>query len=456
MSNSISLQPTIPAERINSVDTIRGISLFGILLMNIVGMGLYKAYFDPTNSGGSTGWDLRVWWTNSMFFEGTMRGMFSMLFGAGIVLFMSKKADAGSSVSVTDAFFRRLTWLLLFGVIHAYLLLWQGDILYAYALVGFIAFSFRNWKPSHLVIGAVFLCLVTTALNVKDYFEITKVEATATAAQARTTDEKQWTKEEKKAVGQWEEEVANKKGTKEGFETQMAAMNKGYGSIVMHKAPLIQFMETFIMYRYFFWDVFAMMLLGMAFFKNGILKAAKSTRYYVLMVIGGYAVGLTTNYFETKYILDHQFSILSFYTTDLTHELGRVPTTIGHIGVIMLFIKSGTLKFLQRSLAAVGQMAFTNYITHSIVCNFIFLGYGFAMWGKLHRHQLYYIVFSVWAFQLIVSPIWLRYFRFGPLEWAWRSLTYWQRQPMRRRREEPADIQTTARAIPTVDTGLVE
>ena len=432
MSTSNSLRPTNNAERINSVDTTRGIALFGILLMNIVGLGLYKAYYDPTNSGGATGWDLRVWWINSMFFEGTMRGMFSMLFGAGIVLFTSRKTGDTNSVSVTDAYFRRLTWLLLFGVMHAYLFLWQGDILYPYALVGLIAFSFRNWKPKHLVLGAIFLCVITTILNVKDYVQTKNNADTAIAAKARTIDEKLWTKGEKKAVNQWDDELAAKKATKEGFVNEVNELDKGYWSIVMYKAPRNQFMETTIMYRVFFWDIFAMMLLGMAFLKNGILKAVKSNRYYLVMVLAGYSIGLTTNYFELNYLVNQHFGIIPSYLTDITHELGRVPTTIGHVGLIMLFIKSGVLPFLQRSLAAVGQMAFTNYIMHSVICNIIFLGYGFAMFGKLHRHELYYIVFSIWIFQLVVSPIWLKYFRFGPLEWAWRSLTYWQRQPMKR------------------------
>jgi uncharacterized protein len=106
--------------------------------------------------------------------------------------------------------------------------------------------------------------------------------------------------------------------------------------------------------------------------------------------------------------------------------------TCGHIALIMLFVKSGILPWLRKSLAAVGQMAFTNYITHSIICNFIFLGYGLSMYGKLQRHELYYIVIGIWIFQLIISPIWLKYFRFGPLEWGWRSLTYWERQPFKK------------------------
>lgn len=118
--------------------------------MNIVGFGLYKAYDDPTNSGGATGWDLNVWWINSMFFEATMRGMFSILFGAGIVLF-TDRSENNSGSSVTDLYSRRLLWMVLFGVIHCYLLLWDGEILYSYGIVGMFAFSFRHLKPKHLI-----------------------------------------------------------------------------------------------------------------------------------------------------------------------------------------------------------------------------------------------------------------------------------------------------------------
>ena len=105
--------PTSNTHRISSMDTIRGIALLGILLMNITGFGLYKAYFDVTNNGGATGWNLNVWWMNMLFFEGTMRGMFSMLFGAGILLFTSRSAESNQGITVTDLFFRRLMWMVL-------------------------------------------------------------------------------------------------------------------------------------------------------------------------------------------------------------------------------------------------------------------------------------------------------------------------------------------------------
>jgi uncharacterized protein len=175
-----------------------------------------------------------------------------------------------------------------------------------------------------------------------------------------------------------------------------------------------------------------MMLLGMALFKLGVLKAARSTKFYLQMALVGYAIGLAVNYYEARLVTSGGFSILAIGKSFMTYNLGRIPMTMGHVAVIMLFIKSGWLRFLQQALAAVGQMAFTNYITQTLICNFIFLGYGLALYGTLERYELYYIVFGIWILQLIISPIWLAHFRFGPMEWVWRSLTYWQKQPFRR------------------------
>ena len=428
------LKPTLSTERINSIDIIRGVALLGILLMNITGFGLYKAYDNPTNSGGATGLNLSVWWINSMFFEGTLRGMFSMLFGAGIFLFTSRLSENNRGSAVADIFFRRLLWMLLFGVIHCYLLLWDGEILYSYAIVGMFAFSFRHLKPKQLMIWATVILLIATALNVEEYYQTKYKFETATAANIKKNKSETLSKEESKSIEEWDDLVENDNATPEQLKDEIAARNKGYFSIVMHKAPENQVMQTTFLYLYDFWDILAMMLMGIAFLKTGILKATKSNRFYLIMALIGYVIGLTTNYFETTQIISNNFSILSIYKAFNTYHLGRVFTTFGHIAMIVLFIKSGWLPFLQKSLAAVGQMAFTNYIMHTIICITIFMGFGFAMYGKLQRYELYYIVFSIWIFQLIVSPIWLRYFRFGPLEWMWRSLTYWKRQPFRKTR----------------------
>jgi len=432
MSIQESLQPTAKAERIFAMDTIRGISLFGILLMNIVGFGLYKAYFDPTNNGGYTGWSLTVWWMNTLFFEGTMRGMFSMLFGAGILLFTGRAIQGNQGMAVTDIFFRRLMWMVLFGVIHCYLLLWDGEILYSYGIVGMFAFSFRHLKPKHLITGAAIILVISTSFSVKDYFSYKDTYTKSNAAKASLAKGTALSNADSTSIEKWDAIVQREKATPEQLKEEMSARSKGYWSIVKHKLPENQYMQTSFLYFIGFWDTLAMMLWGMAFFKLGILNAAKSNKFYWLMALIGYSIGITTNYFEGTHIVQSNFSILSFYKGFLTYQLGRIPTTCGHIALIMLFVKSGWLPLLQKSLAAVGQMAFTNYIMHSIICNIIFLGYGFSMYGKLQRFELYYIVAGIWILQLILSPIWLKFFRFGPLEWVWRSLTYWKMQPMRK------------------------
>ncbi len=428
------ISPVGKSERISSMDIIRGIALCGILLMNITGFGLYKAYDDPTVNGGASGWNLDVWWINSIFFEGTMRGMFSMLFGAGILLFTGRSQNNASIV--TDLFFRRLLWMVLFGIIHCYLLLWHGEILYCYGIVGMFAFSFRHLAPKKLVTGTVILLSLATIWNIKDYYQDKKLYETAAAATSKKDSGQVLSKDQTAAIEDWNKKLLDRKPSTESRQEGIAAMHKGYFSVVGHMAGENQFMQTIFLYRYNFFDTLAMMLLGMAFLKWGILKSALSNRFYILMALLGYAIGLSVNYYEADLLLSNQFSVMSLNKSYLTYDAGRLPTTCGHIGLIMLFIKSGWLSFLQKALAAVGQMAFTNYIMHTLICNFIFLGYGLALFGTLQRYQLYYIVFAVWILQLILSPLWLRYFRFGPLEWLWRSLTYWQRQPFKKQEKE--------------------
>jgi uncharacterized protein len=138
----------------------------------------------------------------------------------------------------------------------------------------------------------------------------------------------------------------------------------------------------------------------------------------------GYTIGLTTNYYEVSTIINNNFSFLSFSETNITYDLGRVSMAIGHIGLIMIFCKLPILTWLKTRIAAVGKMALSNYIMHSLICMVVFTGVGFGLFGKLQRYELYYVVFAIWIFQLIMSPIWLKYFHFGPMEWLWRRLSY--------------------------------
>jgi uncharacterized protein len=421
--------PLQQQDRLISLDIMRGVALFGILLMNITGFGLPFAYADPTVYGGAQGADLWAWITTTMLFEGTQRGLFSLLFGAGVILLTERIEARGGDAS--DVYFRRNLWLVVFGAVHGYLLLWTGEILYFYGVTALFVFAFRRAEPRTLIAIAIGGLLVSTAWFQLESYNGRKKYTDFQAAQAARASGATLTRPQTKALQAWPEMVADMKPSREKIQDRLDAMRGSYGSVFLHQAPVVADHHGWWTYRYFF-DVFSMMLLGMALFKAGLFHLGHARRPYVLMVLIGYGLGLTVNYFEVRHQLHHQFAVIARLQSEVTYDRGRLAMTTGHVGLLMLFCNSGWVQWLQRRLAAVGQMALSNYVTHSIVCGTIFYGVGLGLYGHLARHQLYYVVFAIWAVQLTISPIWLAHFRFGPVEWLWRSLTYGQRQPMRR------------------------
>ncbi len=428
-----SLGPVTVSERIGALDVLRGVALLGILLMNIAGFGLvFMAYGDPTVQGGSEGLNLLVWKINNLFFEGTMRALFSMLFGVGMVLMTSRMISRGGGLEVADIYYRRTIWLLVFGVIHAYLILWPGEILFSYGLYGLFLFPFRNAPAKKLLIGVAVLVMAGVALQ---YYQYTNNMDKHEKYQLALTYEKEAEIPDEIQEGKeaWEGMMAEMKPEADRIHKNTESMHKGYLDLVLFLAPINRMVQTSFNYDYNPWDVLPMMLLGIALFRMQVITARLRRRDYLIMSILGYGIGVSINYYETQLLLNDNFSVLAFMKSGLTYPFGRIATAFGHIGIVMLFCKSGLLVFLRNALAAVGRMALTNYVMHSVICAFVFTGIGFSLFGELERYQLYYVVGGIWLFQLIVSPIWLKYYRFGPLEWLWRSLTYRKRQPFKRK-----------------------
>lgn len=439
--SSPQLTPLGDAERIQSLDVIRGIVLFGILLMNINSFGLAHSYNDPTVAGGFKGWNLYTWIATNMFFEGTMRGLFSLLFGVGMFIFLDRLTERGAGIKAADIFFRRLTWLLIFGLIHGYLLLWTGEILYDYALMGFLVYSFRNMAPKKLILAATVLVLAGSVWNYSDYRNSQKLAADVVLIDSYKTENKELTKELKESQSKWEKMQEDR--SPEAIAEFNSSMHKGYFDVVAFLAPINFYYDINMFYRYGPWDVLSMMLIGIAMFKWKILSAEKSFGFYAGMAAVGYLIGLSVNYYELRTVLDGQFSPVAIAESNLTYDLGRISICMGHIGLIMIFCKSNFLIWLKSSLSAVGKMALTNYIMHSLICMVVFTGVGFGLFGKLQRYELLYVVFSIWIFQLILSPIWLTYFHYGPMEWLWRNLSYQKIHPIRK--ELPMRVTTIYR-----------
>ena len=429
-SDNTTLTSIQNSERIISLDVMRGIVLCGILLMNINGFGLGFAYNDPSILGGDTGLNLGTWMVTNLFFEGTMRALFSLLFGVGMFIFLDRLMKKGAGINAADIYFRRITWLLIFGLVHGYLLLWVGEILFNYALMGFLVYSFRNMVPKKLILTALVLFGIGTAWNYEDYRKDSKWFAKVQQAEVLIASDQELPKELKTAKENWDKREA--KRSPEVTSEFTKEMQKGYFSVLNHLSPIMYDFNVTDPYRGDLWDVLSMMLIGIALFRWGLLSGEKPALPYWLMMGIGYPLGIAINYYEMQLILDANFSTLSFSQSNITYYWGRIFVAMGHVGLIMLFCKTPIFGWLKTSLAAVGKMALTNYMMHSVFCMFVFTGVGFGLFGQLERFELLYVVFSIWIFQLIVSPIWLRYFHFGPMEWLWRWLSYQQKPRFRK------------------------
>jgi uncharacterized protein len=416
------------ALRIEALDFVRGVALCGILLMNITGFGLPDAYENPMNAGGATGANLWAWIITQVGFEGTQRALFSMLFGASVILLTSRLEREGRA-DAADIYFRRNLWLIGFGMVNAFIFLWWGDILYAYGIIALFVYAFRNMAPKWLLLIGVGALLLSAAWNAYDTRQtLARHDAWLPAAAAQAAH-RPLSQEQQAAISAWEEARGHFKSTPAEIADAVQARTSGYWPMFQRTATINAWFQSWGTYRFFF-DIFGMMLIGMALFRRGVLTLERPAKLYWAMLIGGYGVGLTVNIAETRWVMDHQFSAIAFAQAAISYDLGRLAMTIGHVGALLLFVRSGTLPWLRRAFAAVGQMAVTNYLTHSVVCAILFVG--LKWYNRLERHELYYVVFAIWAAQLVISPLWLRHYRFGPVEWLWRTLTYMKKQPMRR------------------------
>ncbi len=434
-----SFAPVSLQERINSLDVLRGTALMGILIMNITDFAMsYPNYLVPLGSwlpvftGPHATANTTLWMLRWILAEGKMRAMFSMLFGAGAVLLTDRAERRGGGDRVADIFLRRNMWLLLIGFLHGFLI-WTGDILFWYGATGLLfLYPMRKLKPKTLIKAAGWLLLVWILLagvgrSMGTYFtEKGGRDAIAAVHAGKTLTEKQ-----RGAIVSKVE--ADKGWAPLRIDTEKSiADHHGYAKAFAADAKATFQTDGAIFFA--FPDVLIFMMLGMALYKNGFLTGAQPTGVYVKTAIIGYAIALPLT---TVAVIEAWRSGFEIVKSTIwlfgPYDIMRVSGALATVSTILLIVRAGALKWLTKRIAAVGQMALSNYLLTSITCQFLFV------WGPTHWYQylayykLYYVVAGVWALNLVWSSIWLRYFQFGPVEWVWRSLTYWKRQPMRLR-----------------------
>ncbi len=415
----MSAAPVADKDRIESLDVLRGFALLGILLMNIIGFGLPSTAYNNPGSWMPGAADVFVWGGIDILAEGAMRCLFSILFGAGVVLFTTGAAGKSGSLH-----YKRNFWLLLFGLFDAYILLWNGDILVNYALAGALLYLVRNAAPGRLLAMAVVLIVLMSMMYGGTQFGMGLAREAATVV-AAAEDPETLDESVRQGAAQWESFAGDFELSEEALAAEYDARRGSYSSAFQWNVGATNNMLLFVLPLILFWDALAMMLLGMALYKYGVLQGERSTGFYWRLAIGGFAVGLVTNSFEVYRAVSHDFALLeSFAYAQPTYHVGRLGMAMGYLGVILLLVHKGAWTALRRRLAAVGRMALTNYLMHSLICMLIFTGAGFALLGELTRAELYLVVVAIWILQLVLSPWWLARYRFGPLEWLWRGLTY--------------------------------
>ena len=427
-------QPALPvtgSERFSSIDTLRGIAVLGILVMNIYGFAMpMAAYSNPLAYGGTEWFNIGTWYFTHLIFDQKFMTIFSILFGAGLIMMSTRAESRGSKY--TGIWYRRNFWLLFIGALHGYLI-WFGDILFSYALMGMLIFPFRKRRPRTLIIIACFMLPVALLTSYAGGVYVDKLQVSvAEIAQVQESGE-ELSEEQTTTLEEWEAMMVFMAPPDEQVAKDLKAYMGNYPDIVVHRAPMVMGMQTQAILAYLLWRVGGLMLIGMALMKLGVLSAERSISFYRKLMLAGYGIGLPIMFYSIYLVTSHQWDHIFMFRIGMApNYIGSVFVALGHIAVVMLIVKTGALKRLMQRFAAVGRMAFTNYLLHSIILTTVFYGYGFGLYGQVSRFWQMAFVVVVIGLQMIVSPLWLKHYRFGPAEWFWRSLTYWKWQPMRR------------------------
>ncbi len=404
----VSTGPTAKAERIVALDVLRGFAILGILAVNIQSFAMIgAAYMNPSASGRIGGSDTFVWVLTDIFFDQKFMTLFTMLFGAGIVL-MTSRAEATGRAPLRLHYTRNF-WLLLIGLAHAYLL-WSGDILVLYAMSAFWVVWLRRLPPRTQIVLGVLVLAVAPLISMGAQLSLP-----------------QWPADDLEALR------ADWAPSQVVISEEIVAMRGGWLSQMPHRIPATLGFHTVVFLVWGIWRAGGLFLIGMALFQLGIITGGRSRRFYARMAVLGFGLGLPLVAYGTRYNLSAGFAVEhSMFGGGVFNYWGSIAVSFGYLGLVMLVATSGWLPGLQKRLASCGQMALTNYLTQTLICTFVFYGHGLGLFETMSRLQQTGVVLAVWALQLAWSPWWMARFRFGPFEWAWRSLTYWRLQPFAR------------------------
>jgi uncharacterized protein len=406
-ADSASMVPDPPApvaasDRLFSLDMVRGFAVLGILAVNA--MTFAWPYAVASNPALQTGFDAAAaqgWQVMHVFFQDKMRTLFSMLFGASIFLIGGERSDKARGKLLRS----RLFWLALFGLIHG-LAFWFGDILLLYAWTGLFVMLVRSWSARSLLIAGVSLNLVCSGLYVGMMSLLAFVPP---EMMGKVGSE----------IG-WPSDLS-------GLTDSIAAMRGDAVAVTLYQ--MSQWLESApAMLIFFLPATAALMMIGLGLFKSGFLAGRSPVWVYGLFIAAG-AGSAWLIWQEAAAVIAGGFPIVETLTKPYNTFLAPL-VSLAYASLLILLARFG-LKLILTPLACAGRMAFTNYLTQTLIMTTIFYGgRGLGWYGQIGWPEMWMVIGGVWAAQLIWSPLWLSVFSMGPLEWGWRCLTYGRMVPL--------------------------
>lgn len=401
------MSPLLPStNRFISLDALRGVALLGILMMNIIAFAYPRVVYDnPFALGPLSAVNEWQWFLVDVFFAEKFYALFAVLFGAGIAMMAKRQADPGMAKRLH---YRRMFWLLLIGLLHAYGL-WWGDILVTYAIGGMLIYTCRNWSVRRLIGIGLFLQSILILLLLLLYFSWGGMSSSEQQEILQSVSPPMATLQQEIAAyqGGWWQRAVTRVDTAVDFQVN--------GMVVVE------------------FRMCGLMLIGMALFKLGVLTASRTVKFYALNSICGILIGTIICGVGAVLLKNNAVILPEFITLyRLPNYVGALFSAWGYLCVVMWLVKVASNNWqamIIDRLALVGRLALTNYLMQSLICCAIFYGWGLGYFGELQRVSLTLIVIAILGFQLSFSRWWLNRFDMGPAEWLWRNLTQrrWQR-----------------------------
>ena len=353
--------------------------------------------YNPLIHGNFEGLNPFIWFVSMTFLKQRFMSLFCLLFGAGVLLMYQANQNKGKNP--TAIHYQRMFWLMLFGIMHAYLV-WDGDILVSYALCGALIYWAKNASIKFLlIVGAIM-----TLIPAESFISSMIANAPVTA-----------------------EQLASWHPNAERLQSALSAHNGSWWDATPKRIEVSFGRQTSGFVSYTLWRGGGLMLIGMALLKSGFLTAQLPTKIYrnTLLITAVISVPLsiwgTSSYIYSGYdykVFGHELMV-GFY-------FGSLIMSFSYLSLLLLIVKSAKWQRFKAAMTAVGKMAITNYLSASIICSLIFFGHGLGLYGQVDRTFLMMTVIAIWTAQISFSLLWLKHYHYGPVEWIWRCLTYRQ------------------------------